>query len=62
MCDNTSGLQIFAVPPPNVRPPLPPKGEVSVPVPPPRRKSKSVLASPFPNRKDHQQVRSCVIS
>lgn len=46
-------------PVPNVKPPLPPKGETSLPIAPPRRNKKGVPASPFPGRKE--QVRHCVI-
>lgn len=42
----------------NIKPPLPPKGEIPLPVAPPRRNKKGIFDGA--GRKD--QVRSCVIS
>lgn len=38
-----------------VKPPLPPKGEMSMPIPPPRRNKKSSL-TPLPTRKEFVPV------
>lgn len=42
----------------NIKPPLPPKGEIPLPVPPPRRNKRGIFSSP--GGKD--QVRTCVIA
>lgn len=42
----------------NIRPPLPPKGEIPLPVPPPRRNKRGI----FPSSGSKDQVRTCVIS
>lgn len=53
--------QMIELPQSDVKPPLPPKGELSIPVPPPRKNKKGfMVASPHPGRKE--QVRNCVIS